>query len=243
MCCRQEVNEMNILWTEWMKTKRTAFRRMLFLLPACVSGCVVFYAAYRGNLPESDVISTFFIAWAALLLPVEAGIAADFLAFEEEEAGNFTGFLQVNVPRSRLYLGKYAMAALSVFMSTMLAAGLLWAGMHLLAHGKTGLLLYLEHGFRISLCACPLLAIHLWLSVSRGMGASVGLSLGGMLLAALLGTTPLGNDIWYMVPWTYPVKMAAAQTFPLVFLWWVLSLAGGTLWFAWWDGEKSRAVL
>jgi ABC-2 type transport system permease protein len=106
----------------------------------------------------------------------------------------------------------------------------------------------------------PILAIHLWISFAFGIGASVGVGILGILVAVLMGTTNLGNNIWYFLPWTYPVKMSM---FPLALLapssqmiankiiiqfilcislslvLSILFLLFGIIWFEKWEGRKN----
>ncbi len=61
----------------------------------------------------------------------------------------------------------------------------------------------------------PILAIHLWISLLWGIGASIGTGMGGLLMGALIGATSLGDKIWILVPWAWPVKLSM---FPAVYL-------------------------
>lgn len=48
-------------------------------------------------------------------------------------------------------------------------------------------MLFLTAAVLVILGTLPLLALHLWISFAWGMGASVGISMGGLLMAAILG--------------------------------------------------------
>lgn len=111
----------------------------------------------------------------------------------------------------------------------------------------------------------PLLALHLWISFAWGMGASIGISMGGLLMAAILGLTGIGSRIWPLIPWTWPVKLGmlpgalileesaairsteifsgimhtAAVGFSAAAAGLLLFLAGGMMWFHLWEGRKN----
>ena len=113
--------------------------------------------------------------------------------------------------------------------------------------------------------ALPLLALHLWISFAWGMGASVGISFGGLLMAAILGLTGLGSGLWPFIPWTWPVKLGmlagtyflkdagslsqteitsgliktASTGLGAAAAGLILFLIGGMIWFNIWDGRKS----
>ena len=102
------------------------------------------------------------------------------------------------------------------------------------------------------------MAIHLWVSFLWGMGASIGLGICGILMAVLIGTTGLGDKIWMIVPWSYPVKMSMFPVaysllpnamlvestiqlileFALSITFFVIFLLGGMIWFRKWEGRK-----
>lgn len=98
-----------------------------------------------------------------------------------------------------------------------------------------------------------------------GMGASIGISIGGILMAAILGLTSVGAKVWAFVPWTWPVKLGmlpsayfikeagtisteafyskvmqtASIEFIVVAIGLIIFLIGGVIWFKMWEGRKS----
>lgn len=49
-----------------------------------------------------------------------------------------------------------------------------------------------------------------------GLGASLGLGAVGLLLAAVVGGTSLGNGVWAFVPWAWPVRIMVAAELQLL---------------------------
>jgi hypothetical protein len=112
----------------------------------------------------------------------------------------------------------------------------------------------------------PLLAIHLWLSFSLGTGASIGIGMGGLVTAAVIGTTVLGDKVWMFIPWAWPSRLAklpgaylgftAGMNMPpaeissgavlqqliigtvAVLICLIACYVGGTIWFNKWEGRK-----
>ena len=228
---------MRIFVAEWMKTRHTILHRLVLLIPLFCSLAVLGYAAYRKNsFSLAFFYQGFFLIWSAVLLPLGVGILTGILVHEEEEAGNFYGLLQC-----------------STFLTTLIIS----TGLCFLLQKERGVGLFLTAACLAVCGVLPVLAVHLWISFAFGMGASVGVGICGLLLAVLLGSTSLGDHIWYAVPWTYPVKMAmfpmafsmfpenmrteAEKPFVLAFalslVLSVLILAGSMLWFEKWEGR------
>lgn len=249
---------MRIFVAEWMKTRHTILHRLVLLIPLFCSLAVLGYAAYRKNsFSLAFFYQGFFLIWSAVLLPLGVGILTGILVHEEEEAGNFYGLLQCSRKRSSLYLGKFSAALVFLTGSTFLTTLIISTGLCFLLQKERGVGLFLTAACLAVCGVLPVLAVHLWVSFAFGMGASVGVGICGLLLAVLLGSTSLGDHIWYAVPWTYPVKMAmfpmafsmfpenmrteAEKPFVLAFalslVLSVLILAGSMLWFEKWEGR------
>ena len=93
------------------------------------------------------------------------------------------------------------------------------------------------------------------------MGVSIGVGMGGMLIAAILGGTLLGDAIWPFVPWAWPVRLASAVAIgrsreinaalveafmaqtglacALALVGGMLLIVGGGAWFSRWDGRDT----
>ena len=42
------------------------------------------------------------------------------------------------------------------------------------------------------------------------MGTSIGTGIIGLLTAAIIGGTELGNNIWQFIPWALPIRLVKA---------------------------------
>ena len=198
---------MRLLSSEWLRTKRTAVRWLTFLMPVVVSLCTVAYLTLRSGSTQAFAFEGFFTIWSGLIIPIAAGVLAGTVVHEEELAGNFIGFLGTGICRMKLFLGKFLLLLSCMTICTLLAALVLGGGMELFVPCGADLRLFLLAATLISLGTLPLLALHLWVSFAWGMGASIGISFGGLLMAMLFGTTSLGAGIWRFIPWTWPVKL------------------------------------
>lgn len=254
-----------ILSSEWLRTKRTAIRWLTLCVPVIFSLCVIAYHAARSETSLEFVFEGFFTIWTVFMLPLGVGILAGAAVQEEELAGSFHSFLGTGISRTKLYLGKYLFLFFCLSVCTLLATFVLCAGLRFVLPTEDAGWLFWQAAALIMIGTLPLLAVHLWVSFAWGMGASVGISIAGILMAAILGLTGLGSNIWMFVPWTWPVKLgmlpgtsflkatsvlstaelatAAAHTvlvgLTAVFICLLLTLIGGAIWFNIWEGKES----
>lgn len=255
---------MRLLSSEWLRTKRTAIRWLTFPAPAVIALCVVGYLALRADSTQKFAFEGFYTIWTGMITPVAVGVLAGFIVHEEEMTGNFTGFLGAGISRPKLFFGKFLLLAFCMTMCTFVATLVLSGGMALFIPCGADMKSFLLAALLTSVGTLPLLALHLWVSFAWGLGASIGISFGGLLMAVLFGTTSLGTSIWQFVPWTWPVKLgllpgasfieatgdisaadiaaSAAQTGTVgliaTAIGLVILLLGGTLWFNRWEGRK-----
>lgn len=201
---------MRLLIAEWLKTKRSALRWLIGTLPVVVGGILGWYIVGRPWITAASAFSGFFSVWSAMVVPLGIAICAGQLAAEEAESG-FTAMLLCARPRVAIYLAKLIMLAFFVAMATALAVGtfcfVLWLG----GHAGDEWALYGRAALACWAAALPLAACHLWLAMARGLGASVGVGIGGALVGALIGDTLLGDGIWPFVPWAWPVRLSVLQ--------------------------------
>lgn len=260
---------MGILLAEWMKTKRTMVRWITFFLPLFLAGCIIGYITLRGAGKDFPMTTfqIFFETWTIFVIPMGVGILAGYVVHQEELAGSFNAFLSVSFSRNKLYLAKYLPICITIMISTFLATIAFGIGITLIFPELSKMWLFFLIGAILAVIGTlPILAIHLWLSFAWGMGASIGVGICGLLMAAFIGGTGLGNSIWQFIPWALPVRLvknlspylqfSADMTTPppLVSSGWAvhqffigmtsvgcylfIALLGGMVWFSKWEGRK-----
>ncbi|AVD36212.1 lantibiotic immunity ABC transporter MutG family permease subunit [Clostridioides difficile] len=254
-----------LLSSEWLRAKRTAVQGLTLYMPIIFSLCVVAYLTIKSGSTQEFAFEGFFTIWTVFIIPIGVGILAGFIVQEEELAGNFNGFLCVGISRVRLYLGKFLFLLFCLTICTFIATLILCIGMNIAVPSGATIWLFLSAAGLVVIGTLPLLAIHLWVSFAWGMGASIGISIGGILMAAILGLTSVGAKVWAFVPWTWPVKLgmlpgtyfikeagtistevfyskmmqSATVVFIVVAIGLIIFLIGGVIWFKIWEGRKS----
>ncbi len=251
---------MRIFHAEWLKLRHTPIPWMIFGFPVMLSMVLIWYFSGRPWIAQEDGFESFFMVWTGILLPAGSAVLCGYLAHEERMAGNYQGILGRGTSRFRLFLGKYLMAMSSIGICVLLSAGVLCAGTEWMLLWQGDRMSYVLASCWTLIGMLPVCALYLWISFAWGMGASVGIGMGGLLAASLIGGTGLGNHVWAAVPWAWPVRMALAVRVCLngelirgtagaarqilslgtavSFAGFVFLLFGSAFWFSRWEGRN-----
>lgn len=244
---------MRVLYGEWIKMRRTISLWLVLLAPILFSLFMVWYFLGRpvtANLPII-IYEAFYQVWAAMVVPIGAGLLPGLMTQQEALAGDFRGLLGSITSRRSLYLYKLVMLTLLTAASTALAVVTLIFGLNFVGI-PIPLLPFISGAVIVELATIPLLALHLWIGFAWGLGPSIGVGGAGMLFGALSFTT-LGDHYWQYIPWgwtskfsmvpgTYyfyqlitPVSKVALLATTFLFA----VVMGGLLWFDQWEGREN----
>ncbi|MEZ0537889.1 lantibiotic immunity ABC transporter MutG family permease subunit [Caldicellulosiruptoraceae bacterium PP1] len=258
---------MKIFISEWIKTKRTPIRWLTFLTPLIFTALITWYFSLKTITiyTQISIFKAFFEVWTAMVIPLGVGLISGLMIHQEELAGSFNGFLGSKLPRRDLYLGKLVMLILLTSVSTLLAVLALLVELNFILNIHIFWSIFVIAAIVAIIGTIPLLAFHLWISFAWGIGASVGIGGGSILIAALMATG-LGDKIWQFVPWAWPVRLSGLIGTYLLYLtgmkypteilssgfianqaikglipaaiFFVSLLAGGLIWIERWEGRK-----
>lgn len=194
-----------------------------------------------------------------------AALLSGLTVLQEEEAGNFNGFLAEPISRTKLYVSKLSLLILFTAIDVLFASFLMIVGMKFILHVENiqyGL--FLQGSIWSVIGSLILYAIHLLISFAYGMGPSIAIGGAGFLISAIVGATVLGDNIWQYVPWAWAIRlsknpmllmpdiktingMLASEVFvremmkgliPAVLGFLIVTILG-ILWFNRWDGRSS----
>lgn len=246
---------MRLLYAEWLKTAHSALRWLVILVPVVIGAAIGWYIVGRPWIAPRGAFSGFFSAWAALVMPLGIAVIAGVLAAEEEE-NSFTAMRLCVRPPTMFYLAKLVLLVLMLALATALAVGTFYlvlqlggydSGAYSACYGGAALTAWAA--------ALPLVVLHLWLAMAKGLGASVGVGICGALVGALIGDTMLGDGIWQFVPWAWPLRLSLltavdpAQRLALAqpaniacaiaLISGILLTVGSLWWFSRWEGRQS----
>ncbi|MDF2505548.1 lantibiotic immunity ABC transporter MutG family permease subunit [Clostridium sp.] len=249
-----------ILSAEWIKIKRTPIKWASFLTPVIYAILIIWYYSLKtiNSDTQISIFETFFQVWTIIFIPIGAGLFSGFMIYQEELAGRFNGLLISKLSRLKLYLAKLIILILLTIVSILIATFILVIGLNYIVHISVSIPIFILAAIVAGVSAIPLLSFHLWISFAWGMGASIGIGGGGLLIAALMATN-LGNTVWEYIPWAWPIRIstlpglyllnladsafnyAAEETtigMVCALIFFIIMLAGGILWFKKWEGRK-----
>lgn len=248
---------------EWLKTKRTPIRWLAFLTPVLMVAAILGYFSGKGVTPDFQrvIYDTFFEVWCALVIPLQAGLISGLMVYQEEQAGHFNRWFASPAPRSRHFLAKFLMLTGLSMGSPFIATLLLGLGIQWFFSAGFSWPIFLSAAWMAACATLPLLAFHFWISIAWGLGPSIAVGGGGILIAAIMATS-FGDAIWPWVPWGWPVRLSllpaffwlpgglpammaslplmrqAAKGLILATIFFAFALGGGILWFLRWEGRK-----
>lgn len=136
----------------------------------------------------------------AVAFPFLIGIIVGLVVQIENQAGHYQLLLGTIPSRMATYIGKLGFLMICAFGATFLALGT-FAALYRDAPAS----LYLKAGILLLITMLPIYLIHLFVGMSFGKGASMGLGIAGSLIAALM-ITGLGDATWKYIPWAWGVR-------------------------------------
>lgn len=194
----------NILVSYIKRTKRTPLRVVAFLCPLLFSLVFTTYLQASDLLRGKEVIS--FYAVFTILACFSISFFVPMLYDIDKKAGNYANDLRCGIGRKKLFLTRFLFILLLVVAIELIASFPLLT--FLIISGIT-----IAWGDFI-LCAiiCPvtfmcLIPIYQFVSLKYSYSGSILVGAISTLTAILLGTTDLGQGIWYFCPFVYPVKL------------------------------------
>lgn len=101
------------------------------------------------------------------------------------------------------------MILIPVILGSALSTILLMGGMRaVLGVEDISMALFASGAGLAVLGALTLCILHLWLAIAFGFGATAAIGGVGLLVSAILGGTALGDEIWWCIPWAWPLRLA-----------------------------------
>ncbi|GGI96574.1 multidrug ABC transporter permease [Alicyclobacillus cellulosilyticus] len=198
------------IWSEWIKSRRTAVMWMTLLAPVVCAAVAVLYVHAHGvsRTTWRDTIDVVNQVWSGLWLPLAAGLMAGLSAHMEADAGGWGALRARHVSPAHLYVAKLSVIAAYMGLST------LWlvassTGMSALA----GVVQPIPWGALLAAvlanwCAVlPLLFASYWIAEAAGWSVPIALGVMGMLIASVVGGTSVGNHTWMFIPWSWPMRI------------------------------------
>lgn len=198
----------NIISSYWLRSRRTPVRLMTFLCPILFSLIYGIYAINSKGLIGKEM-EVFFCIYIIL-----ANFSISFyipMIYEVDKvAGNFANDLRTGISRKKIFYSKSIYISILLFIIELISVLV----MILIGFGKV------EFNF-ISTILCfligaimliPMIPVYQFLSLKLGFSGSILIGVFLTLSGILLGTTELCGNVWYLLPFVWPIKLIFAYT-------------------------------
>ena len=198
----------NIISSYWLRSRRTPVRLMTFLCPILFSLIYGIYSMNSKGLIGKEM-GVFFCTYIIL-----ANFSMCFyipMIYEVDKvAGNFANDLRTGISRKKIFFSKSIYISILLFIIELISILV----MILIGFGKV------EFNY-ISTALCfligtimliPMIPVYQFVSLKFGFSGSILIGVFLTLSGILLGTTELGSNIWYLLPFVWPIKLIFAYT-------------------------------
>jgi lantibiotic protection ABC transporter MutG family permease subunit len=201
---------LNVLSSEWLKTRRTTIRLIVFVTPIIYPIFMLWYFS-RYNDPSFWQVKIYggFFEVLSVSLPIIISLLTGLIAYQEEKSGSFMNVLTGPVSRVKFYFGKLSLLIFAAIADIFLATFLMLLGMrYILNVENVHYDLFLQGALLSLVGSLILFSLHLLISFAFGMGASIAIGGGGFLVSAIIGATVVGDNIWQYIPWAWTVRLS-----------------------------------
>lgn len=194
---------MLVLWrnikADFIKLKRTPIVYIHILIP--ITGASLFLLYYSISSWDTSTKLITYIRTLSIIFPLLIGIITGIIVEQEEQAGSLQNMLMILKRKSTSYCSKLlvilALSVISIIIATFVFA-FIFKSYSLVFYTKIAVTLFIGNIF--------LYILHLFISFRFGKGASIGLGIVGVLIAALM-RTGLGDSIWEFAPWAWAIRL------------------------------------
>lgn len=198
-----------VLLSESLKYRRTFVPKLVLLAPTVLVASLTWYLLVGGRpMTWEALFGLVFQLWTLLFVPAGAALLAGLAAAHEAQAGNWYGLRVRPISPSALYGGKLTILGFHALAGSLLLSVLTAISGTVVGLSGAPWSALLVAGLLSWLAALPLLTLHLWVATAWGVGASVAVGVPGLLAAALIGGTGLGSGVWWVIPWSWPARVA-----------------------------------
>jgi ABC-2 type transport system permease protein len=193
------------LLAEWLRLKRTFTPYFVLALPVSLVSIALIL---RYLTPNANVWNYYVWSllnwWPLIWLPFGIALLAAHTMTLEKRAGTWKALRARAIEPSQLYLAKLLVLTAHTLVSSLLLIVLSLLCGILLLKGTIPWLVISSTAVFTWIAAFPLVALMLWAAFIGGYGLTLGLTLIGFFAGAIVAL----KDIWFLLPWALPLRMA-----------------------------------
>lgn len=196
---------LNIIKSNWLRTKRQPIRWILFLAPILYSLAFSLYTLGPNSFVGVEKYA--FFETFAILATFSLSFFVPMLYEADKNASFYTNDIKFGISRKKTLGAKFLLIAL-LYALIILISSVIYLGFWLVFKNKAvniGEFLILMA--LVFFTIIPLIPIYQYLNLKHGQSGSIMVGIFLTLAAILLGTTGLGALIWKFLPFVWPLKL------------------------------------
>jgi ABC-2 type transport system permease protein len=197
---------MNLMRSEFLKSKRTLMRKLLVLAPLFF----LLMALPQKLLMPADywrpwqlILDLVYNWWPLIFVPMGTALLAALAESQERKAGHYRGLRSRPLHPARLWIAKVLVMGFHTLSATLvLIAAIVLSGL-ITASGGIPWGRIFAGGFTVWLVSLAIIPLHLWAAAWKGtiFGMAVG------LIGLASGAAAAASPYWVYVPWSWPIRL------------------------------------
>ena len=254
-----------LLSADCKKTKHTPLLWMHLAIPLIGAAAMVCYDFFSKSAYSVSNVGGY-LQLLAIAFPLLIGVICSLCIEQESQAGKFQVLFTSSRPKYLAFISKFIFLLLLGFGAALLAVFCYAGGISAVLHKNLfPWSFYLTATLILTGSFLFCYIFHLFLSLRFGKGASMGVGIAELLLAAIF-ITDLGDKIWVAFPSTWGIRfvttwtnfasksalqadkyMMVSQTSAelhtgilVCIVATILSILFASVWFSHWEGQKSE---
>ncbi|WP_416334650.1 lantibiotic ABC transporter permease [Anaerococcus sp. DFU013_CI05] len=196
---------LNIIKSNWLRTKRQPIRWVLLLAPILYALGFSLYTMGPNSFKGVEIYAFFEIF--AILATFSLSFFVPMLYEADKNASFYTNDVKFGISRKKSFVAKFLLIAL-LYALIILIASVIFLGFWIAFKNKSiNLGEFLILMALVFFTIIPLIPIYQYLNLKYGQSGSIMIGIFFTLAAILLGTTGLGALIWKFSPFVWPIKL------------------------------------
>lgn len=196
---------LNIIKSNWLRTKREPVRWVLFLAPILYSILFAIYV-YGPNSIAGFEFHGFYIG-LAILSTFSLSFFVPMVYEADKKASYYLNDIRFAISRKKAFIGKFLLISLLYALIILIASAIFLSFWILIKNQPVNFIEIITIISILFFTLLPLIAIYQVIHLKLGQTGSILAGVFITLAAILLGTTGLGSLIWRYLPFVWPIKL------------------------------------
>ena len=204
---------MNCIKADFYKAVHSKF---LLLHVAVVLCGIIVFNGYYASAPWKEYLKIkVYIECIAIAFPLLCAIAISIISESELNAGSFQGMLHAPYSKVFIHLSKFFTISFFGLVASVIAVAGFGIIFIMMGNRSCSIGFYINMGVLMFILNLSVYMIQYIISFSLGRGFGLSCGTIGSLLSALM-YTGLGENIWFMIPYAYGLRMGDYISFKTI---------------------------